>query len=87
MTKINEDVLIVTSGINGGSSTQAILPEDFQCFDIGIDGNVRVLYGEDQRTFPVITLHESPEYILKAYESTMRAKDYVLESMKSEGGI
>lgn len=77
MTKINQESITVSTGINGGKSLQVILFDDFNCFDIGTDGNIRILYKDDGRTFPVLTIHEAPQEIYDAYETALKAKEYL----------
>lgn len=52
---------IIKTGIRGGSSVLSVDPSNIQTLDLGIDGNIRIVYKNGERTFPIIEVLEASE--------------------------
>ena len=59
--------IILKTGINGGSSTISIDPTTIKCLDLGVDKKVRVIYGDGERSFPILDIIKSSDEFRENY--------------------
>lgn len=64
------NVIKVEAGINGGNSKILVPLSNFEAFDIGKDGHIRMVYSGGQKTFPIINL-SGPKDIVDLYEAAL----------------
>ena len=59
---------IIKVGINGGKSIITVPENQYQGMDLGIDGNVRIIYTNGEKTYPVMEVIEAPDSFVSTYQ-------------------
>ena len=67
--------IILKTGINGGSSTISLNPFNLQHLDLGVDGNIRVIYKNGDRSFPIQDIVKAPDWFHESYVDLMEVAE------------
>ena len=58
---------IIKVGINGGRSIVSIPESKYQGMDLGVDGNIRVVYVNGDKSYPIQEIIEAPQEFRNTY--------------------
>ena len=61
--------IILKVGINGGESKVLVPAESYHNLEMGIDGNIRLIYKNGDRTYPIIEVLDAPDDFTDSYNA------------------
>ena len=59
---------IIKTGTNGGSSVISIKPSEILNLDLGIDKNIRIVYQNKEKSYPIIEILEADDDFIASVE-------------------